>query len=76
VLAQGAARTSANGEGYLTSVCHSPTLGRDVALAFVRDGQARTGETVRTICQLRGVETLAEIVPLPFVDPEGGRLRG
>ena len=27
--------------GYLTSHCHSPTLGHDIALGFVQDGRAR-----------------------------------
>ncbi len=76
MLDPGAAATPANDQGYLTSACHSPTLGRDIALAFVRNGPARIGETVRAVCRLRGLDTPCEIVAPPFVDPEGGRLRG
>ncbi|MBP7003199.1 sarcosine oxidase subunit alpha family protein [Amaricoccus sp.] len=68
--------TPANDHGYLTSACFSPALGRDIALGFLRDGRARAGEVVRAVCLLRGLDTPAEVVPLPFVDPEGGRLRG
>jgi sarcosine oxidase subunit alpha len=76
VVLPGAAPVSAGDHGYLTSACHSPTLGRSIALAFVRNGRARTFERVRAVCLLRGVDTLAEIVPLPFHDPEGRALRG
>jgi sarcosine oxidase subunit alpha len=76
VVLPGAAPVSAEDHGYLTSACHSPTLGRSIALAFVRNGRARTFERVRAVCLLRGVDTLAEIVPLPFHDPEGRALRG
>jgi sarcosine oxidase subunit alpha len=76
VVLPGAAPVSAGDHGYLTSACHSPTLGRSIALAFVRNGRTRTFERVRAVCLLRGVDTLAEIVPLPFHDPEGKALRG
>jgi hypothetical protein len=33
------------------------------------------GEVVRVVCKLRGLDVAAEVAPLPFVDPEGGRLR-
>lgn len=76
VLEAGAAATAGNDRGYLSSACYSPTLGHDVALAFVRDGRARIGQQVRAVCRLRGHDTACELVALPFVDPEGGRLRG
>ena len=65
-----------NDQGYLTSRCHSPTLGHDIALGFVRNGRARAGERVRVVCRLRGIDVAAEIVPPVFVDPKGERLRG
>ena len=37
VVEAGAAFTAANDLGYLTSACHSPTLGHDIALGFVRE---------------------------------------
>jgi len=76
ILEPGAKAAAANDQGYLTSVCWSPTLGRDIALAFLRDGRARTGETLRAVCRLRGLDTAVDVVAPPFLDPDGGRLRG
>jgi sarcosine oxidase subunit alpha len=76
LLSPGAAETSDNGEGYVTSACVSPTLGHPIALALLRRGPARIGETVRVYDALRGGDTLAEVCAPVFVDPEGGRTRG
>ncbi len=76
LLEAGAAPRSENGQGYLTSAAHSPTLGHDVALGFLRGGRARLGETLRAVCLLRGQDTPVRVVHLPFYDPDGGRLRG
>lgn len=76
LLTPGAAETTGNGEGYVTSACFSPTLGQPIALALLRRGPARIGETVRVYDALRGGDTLAEICAPVFVDPEGGRTRG
>jgi sarcosine oxidase subunit alpha len=65
-----------NSQGYMTSVCHSPTLGRMIGLGFLKEGRARHGETVRLVDHLRNVETLCEVCDPVFFDPEGGRLRG
>jgi len=72
----GAEPVAAEDQGYVTSACFSPTLGHHVALAFLRDGRARHGETLRAVCRLRGHDTQCEVVPPVFLDPEGGRLRG
>ena len=76
VLAPGAEAVTANDLGYLTSACHSPTLGHAIALGFVRDGRARRGQRVRAVCALRGLDVACEIVSPVFFDPDGGRLRG
>ncbi len=69
-----AVRTEA--EGHVTSVCHSPTLGHMIALAFLHCGAARLGERIRLVDHLRGIETLCEVVSPVFVDGQGGRMRG
>ena len=76
LLRRGAARSRANNEGYLTSVCHSPTLGTMIGLGFLKDGRARLGEHVQAVDFMRDGTCLCEVVPLPFLDPEGGRMRG
>lgn len=65
-----------NDQGYVTSVCYSPTLGTMLGLGFLKGGRARIGQTVRLVDHLRGVETLCEVSDPVFFDPEGGRLRG
>jgi sarcosine oxidase subunit alpha len=65
-----------NGQGYVTSVCHSPTLGRMIGLAFLKGGRARHGEVIRLVDHLRKVETACEVCDPVMVDPEGGRMRG
>jgi sarcosine oxidase, subunit alpha len=58
--------------GFVTSACYSPTIDRPVALARVRNGRARMGETVR-LFDLGRIST-ARIVSPCFYDPEGARL--
>jgi sarcosine oxidase subunit alpha len=65
-----------NDQGYLTSVCFSPTLGTMLGLGFLRNGRARHGEVVKMTDHLRGIETLCEVVDPMFFDPDGGRMRG
>ncbi len=61
-------------DGYVTSSCFSPTLGRGVALAMIRDGRRRTGESVTVFDQ--GSRARARVVAPCFFDPEGKRLDG
>lgn len=58
--------------GFITSSSVSPVLGRGVALAMVRGGTKREGETVQILAP-DGMRT-AEIVGLAAYDPEGERL--
>ncbi|MBS0564956.1 MAG: sarcosine oxidase subunit alpha family protein [Proteobacteria bacterium] len=67
---------AANDQGYLTSVCHSPHVGSSIALAFLKNGANRKGETLRAVNPLKDTEVLVEVVSPHFVDPEGERLRG
>ena len=65
-----------NDQGYVTSQGFSPTLGHPIAYAFVKNGRARMGEKVRMVDMVRNIETVCEICPSVFVDPEGEKLRG
>jgi sarcosine oxidase subunit alpha len=64
------------GQGYVTSVGYSPTLGGWLGLGFLKNGRARHGERVRLVDHLRGIGLMCEVCPPVFLDPEGGRMRG
>jgi len=66
------AGTSEGSDGWVTSAAMSPNLDRPIALALLRGGRARLGETV-TVHDLDR-QALATIVPTSFYDPEGARL--
>lgn len=66
---------AANGLGYVTSACYSPTLGHHIALALVKAGDKRMGETLRLVSPVTGLDTQVTVVSPHFVDPEGERLR-
>ncbi len=59
---------------FVTSSAYSGVLGMPVALAMLKRGFARIGETV-TLYHL-GRTLQAEVVKTPFFDPKGGRLEG
>ncbi|MEZ5871206.1 MAG: sarcosine oxidase subunit alpha family protein [Nitratireductor sp.] len=67
--------TTENDEGYMTSVCFSPSLGQHIGLGFIIDGNERHGERVRAVDQVRGRDIEVEICSPHFVDREGERLR-
>ena len=71
-----AAATAENDEGYVTSVAFSPSLGHWVGLGLLSRGPERHGEVIRAADPLRGGDTLVEVCPPCFIDPEGARLRG
>jgi sarcosine oxidase subunit alpha len=58
--------------GHVTSAYHSATLGAPIALALVRGGRARIGETLNV--PMPGGPIAVEVVPPVFYDPEGTRL--
>ncbi|QYK40870.1 MAG: sarcosine oxidase subunit alpha family protein [Paracoccaceae bacterium] len=72
----GDAAVRQNDQGYVTSVCYSPTLGGWLGLGFLRDGRARLGRPVRLVDHLRGIDVMCEVVHPVFHDPDGGKMRG
>ena len=76
LFAPEAQAVSENDEGYVTSMCYSPTLGSVIAQAFLRDGRNRHGQKIKMVEHLSGVTTLCEVCAPVFFDPEGRRLRG
>ena len=76
MLALGAAPTTENDEGYVTSVAFSPALGHWIGLALVKRGPARHGERMRAYDPVRDGDTEVELVSPVFIDPQGARLHG
>jgi sarcosine oxidase subunit alpha len=72
----GAAVVTSNGQGYVTSACHSPILGHPIALAVLARGTERIGERIRVLDPVRDGDVEAEICAPVFIDPEGARTRG
>lgn len=66
---------AAHDQGYVTSACYSPNLGHHIALAYLKDGSNRIGETMRLVSPLTGLDVAVEICSAHFIDPEGERLR-
>jgi heterotetrameric sarcosine oxidase alpha subunit len=62
-------------QGYVTSVCWSPTVGSWLGLGFLKDGRARHGEKIRLVDHLRGLDVICEVCHPVFHDPEGEKLR-
>ncbi|MCV0395529.1 MAG: (2Fe-2S)-binding protein [Rhizobiaceae bacterium] len=58
--------------GFVTSSYWSPTLGRPIALALIRRGLGRIGETIELVHLGRPLK--ASVTPPCALDPEGARL--
>ncbi|MER9840988.1 sarcosine oxidase subunit alpha [Mesorhizobium australicum] len=65
-----------NDQGYVTSVCFSPTSDQWIGLALVERGRERFGEIVHAHDPLRGEGYDLELCNPVFYDPDGGRQRG
>ena len=76
LLRSGAAPVATNDEGFVTSACYSPTLGKPIALALLSHGADRHGEEVVVHDPVRGADVPAVVCDPVFVDPAGERLRG
>jgi len=66
--------TTQGSDGWVTSAAVSPALDRPIALALLRGGRARLGETL-TVHDLDR-QCAATVVPSAFYDPEGKRIHG
>lgn len=73
VLIKQDARPPCPTEGYVTSACVSPSLGKSIGLALLERGHSRSGETVSIYC--RGRIVRARIVDPTFYDPTNARLQ-
>jgi sarcosine oxidase subunit alpha len=60
--------------GRVTSARYSPTLERSLGLAWVPAARSAVGS--RFFMRWNGVDVPAKVVPVPFYDPRGERLRG
>ncbi len=76
LLKEGAKPSMANDQGIVTSNCFSPTLQHPIALALLKSGRERMGETIVVFDRLRGDEFPAVVCSPVFVDPENAKLKG
>ena len=59
--------------GRVTSARYSPTLEKYIGLAWVPEARSAAGQSFAVRCN--GVDQPAQVVPVPFYDPEGQRLK-
>ncbi|TNM62765.1 sarcosine oxidase subunit alpha family protein [Aliirhizobium smilacinae] len=75
LLKEGATPSMANDQGWVSSVCHSPTLGHVIGLAMLKSGRERYGEKIVVWDGLRGKEVAAAVCPPVFADPDNRKLQ-
>nr|MDJ0970191.1 glycine cleavage T C-terminal barrel domain-containing protein [Kiloniellales bacterium] len=59
--------------GHVSSSYHSPNIGRSIALALVKGGRARIGQTIHA--PLKDKTVACKVTEPVFFDPSGERLR-
>jgi aminomethyltransferase len=64
---EGAEIVDENGEtiGNITSGCPSPTLGKNIAMGYIKDGYHKSGTDVEVV--VRGKKRRAQVTKMPFV---------
>jgi glycine cleavage system aminomethyltransferase T len=60
-------------QGFLTSTTYSPALKKYIALALLREGRERHGETIEVVNHVGNTIQNAKVVSPHFFDPEGVR---
>ena len=65
--------TTGHGEGWVSSTTYSPALGKNIALALLRRGPERIGETIRIVDFVGDTSLTATVVSSHFFDPKGER---
>ncbi len=60
--------------GHVTSSYFSPNVGRSIAMAVVKNGRNRMGDTISVPLADRTIR--AKVVEPKFYDPEGKRIDG
>jgi len=62
--------------GWITTSCHSPTLGRSIALGMIERGRALAAEGAAVELFHLGKTSRAVLTAPCFLDPAGERLHG
>ena len=62
--------------GHVTAACYSPALGKQIALALVRDSGTMIGSRAFATDPLRGRHVPVEIVSHHMYDVDGSRMHG
>ncbi len=75
-LSPGDPEDMAHDQGWMTSVAYSPELGHSIGLGYLKRGQDRLGEQIRSYSPVRGGNTMVEVCSPHHIDPEGHRQRG
>jgi methylglutamate dehydrogenase subunit C len=68
--------STANDQGYVSSVAYSPALGAWIGLAMLKGGRERHGEKIILWDGLRDVYVEAAVCSPVFIDPEGEKANG
>ncbi len=75
VLAESSLKQSSRQEvnGYLTAAVFSPTVGKSIALALLRNGHRRDGEELWAVSPVAGASTKVKVGTTCFYDASGDR---